>query len=467
MKKLWFLLLSLGSIVQLNGMENDFLRPDSLNHAGIWINIMDESISGNEFSSLDKKRIRKIDEFRPFNNVDNKNKAVIVVTHGTWGTESTQYFKEREFKDKEKQNYLDIKRFATWYAFAHKKTVDLISFLWSGELSDQERINAADFLKKYLEENYEIDTKTSFISHSHGCNVINNLSQKLLLPIDMIIHLACPIRGLEGKKYGPKNFKQLIHFYSEGDAVEPLGRYPEWMLKLFALTEIGQVAYPLINNSSESIKSKLIKSVAIGTSFMIMNKYLYHLCIDNYFERQDNAIIIGLKTKINGKDPGHSDIRRTGHPEIADTLIFLPEILTKLYREYPAHVANSCVANLDIKGSENSECSINISDIKLDLDMFLRYKKNHKLPEVIPFIGFKASHIKNENDLKELHNIQLKNDWKKCSSLNDWVDEEFKINKMSTKTTDNYGCKIEFIQIKNIFNQNDLEAEHKKSNSLY
>ena len=148
------------------------------------------------------------------------------------------YFLEEPDVDHRKmddQNFRHIKRFATWISTVRKMNLELISFKWTGALGDDAKQNAAANLDRVLSVDGYKDAHKVMIGHSHGCNVINNLSRYKSFetnPIEMIIALACPV--IRDEEYKPKNYKMLLYFYSDSDVIIAAGRkdYTQSQLEL-------------------------------------------------------------------------------------------------------------------------------------------------------------------------------------------------------------------------------------------
>lgn len=147
-------------------------------------------IKNRKISPSDLCSIRKKETYVP-SNANPDDKLVAILTHGTWGKATVSFYHPEE---KSNQNYRHLKRFVSWYAYANKKAVDLISYRWSGRLSDEARIASAEKLNEYINENYFSSRPLLLVAHSHGCNVHNYFSQLTKNPIELMVHFACPMR---------------------------------------------------------------------------------------------------------------------------------------------------------------------------------------------------------------------------------------------------------------------------------
>jgi hypothetical protein len=82
--------------------------------------------------------------------------------------------------------------------------------------------------------------------------------------------------------------------------------------------------------------------MGIGTlQILATKKVVPTLISENYFAPQDNAVVIGLKTKINGISLGHS--------QLIDVLKYLPDILENISTNYQKEALKSFTAQLDIQ----------------------------------------------------------------------------------------------------------------------
>lgn len=113
-------------------------------------------------------------------------------------------------------------------------------FGWSGELSFTARLNAAKRLYKELkrfiakyDKKYGEKPKITFITHSHGGNVVLNLVKAKLedecdLCISKVILLACPVQEKTKNYVKDKIFPEVISYYSTLDilqVIDPQGLY--------------------------------------------------------------------------------------------------------------------------------------------------------------------------------------------------------------------------------------------------
>lgn len=178
--------------------------------------------------------------------------SIVILIHGTFASEAEWCKPGGNF-------YTILKN------EANRINEKLISFTWSGALSNQARIEAAEDLAQVI-LSYAMEKKIILIGHSHGGNVIN-LTSKLLDPIeepptfahfpdvtafiqayrninkqkrgfhkeyciDQVYLLGTPI-DLENYPPNMKVIKHLCNIYSIGDKVQSLlGMYKQIVTRI-------------------------------------------------------------------------------------------------------------------------------------------------------------------------------------------------------------------------------------------
>ncbi|MHB9148439.1 MAG: hypothetical protein ACYC2U_08815, partial [Candidatus Amoebophilus sp.] len=167
-------------------------------------------------------KIRERQHYR-INDIANSDDLIVfVVIHGTFGNKTKAYFDEQD------SNYRSIKRTAAWYATIKHKNLELLSYRWDGELSDNSRKDAAKTLLNlfYAVKEYR-DAEKVLLSHSHGGNIVNYLSRIIApdKPIALIMHFGCPTR--EEPENQPLHYKTLLYFHSDSDWTTIGGRANE------------------------------------------------------------------------------------------------------------------------------------------------------------------------------------------------------------------------------------------------
>ncbi len=278
-------------------------------------------------------KIRRIDRCTFSESKKTLGRIVWVVIHGTWAQDWAAFYSS---ESDESQIYRHIKRTAASYARSRGKELDLVSFKWTGDLSDSARLDAAKALEIYFNnimilENQDIEIV--ILCHSHGCNIGNNLTQFLEKPIHMLIYLACPPR--EEKRYQAKNFQTLIYFYSDDDWIAKIGQlleydYDGWTPNLSQLAKmanddlkwiVGKTIYVLGKTmllisgtyaaikmlSSPSWKTKLSAPITFlfsaGPNFpSLWNSITMSTIPTNKLPSRDNHISTGFNTTIENQD---------------------------------------------------------------------------------------------------------------------------------------------------------------------
>lgn len=502
--------------VSLNGMEFDFSRntrkkdgikapldlvEDCIEKQNGW-KLLDQKILDDEqqykketfafirnknVKSSDLCSIRKKESYIP-SNASPDDKLIAILTHGTWGKATPSFYHP---KTEENQNYRHLKRFVSWYAYANKKAVDLISFRWSGRLSDEARIASAQELNKYIKENYFSGRPLLLVAHSHGCNVHNHFSQLTKNPIELMVHFACPMRH-DQPEYRPKNFKQLIYFHSGADIVEPLGRIPEQ--KLSSLKEVVTepikeycqilpvvvfayqankflfnkiLSEPSMSDAWPTFGS-MMKGILVGTAVGICRESKERISFKkreildekNFFPEQDNSIVIGLNTSINNQRPDHSGV--------IDVAQYLPEIITKIFREYPAHAVHSFTADLAIKGNgkhtDLSDDCIKLSNLKVS-------KMFHEIPALVPLIALDAatSSLTSQQEFRELDAKKERDKMFEECRLRNWDEDSIEPRVESAdvlvKARDEYGCSVTMVPTLSLYDSYDLAREMQRNRS--
>jgi hypothetical protein len=123
-------------------------------------------------------------------------KSIVFLIHGTWAHKK---FEEHWYNP---QGYF----FETLEKQLAKENALLVPFLWSGGLSEQARLSAAQVLAKLI-ESYPEDIPINIIAHSHGATVAV---------------LASQILG-----NNPKNMHRICQFYSLGRPVDNKLHWPD------------------------------------------------------------------------------------------------------------------------------------------------------------------------------------------------------------------------------------------------
>ena len=262
---------SLEDNFQMVDSNNDISEPienkvHSLVLPGNWVKSSAEEIEARfgmfaYNANKNDRGIRSHEVYFP-GHVDSSQKPmVITVVHGTWAEKAQDYFSA------EKQFYSSIAQFAQQQA-EHKHTpVEIISFRWTGFNQSIARTSPAKALASVF-TNWFSQHEIITIAHSHGCNLVNNVSRYLpdTVCIDHIINLAAPVRDTTDQDFKPLHFKKLTQFYSTSDLVAAVG----------SLTPAG------VFGREGSIRK---------------------------YSLQAGRRVVNVRTQINGKDPSHSAVK--------------------------------------------------------------------------------------------------------------------------------------------------------------
>lgn len=187
--------------------------------------------------------------------------TVLCVVHGTWDSAAQGYF------NNEHELFKSFLKFAQEFADINQVPVQLISFGWSGENSAKARISAGKILSDIFKIYFK-DNKIITLAHSHGCNVVSAASNLLGdMCIDHIINLAAPVRENVDIEFKPSNFNCLTQFYSTSDIVAAAG------------------------------------AVNLAKIFLMQGSI-------RKYARQHGKKVVNIRTQIDGKDPGHTNIKR-------------------------------------------------------------------------------------------------------------------------------------------------------------
>jgi hypothetical protein len=249
----------------------------------------------------------------------------IVLVHGTFAKAHNA-----EFGDQDNAQGLLPKalRFTKYFADKYGAATKFVSFGWSGDENDRDRLAAGqilgDFIRTHLKGHNVIT-----IAHSHGGNVVNHATHYLDEPITMIVHLAAPvIQGNGAPFYAPTNFVYLLNFYSTGDFVQIAGgnNFHKY---------IQQSVNPLqpITHMVDYLRSKLFDKSGfqpknLPGDYTGNGKFFFapERRILNTFAQEEHrrtGRVINIRTQANGIDPDHSFIKHC----VVD---HLPVILEKL-----------------------------------------------------------------------------------------------------------------------------------------
>ncbi len=436
--------------------------PDDIVPAGTWITQRNTS----DTMPRTYGKLRRLDTYIPHNmnneSISDKDTVAWIVMHGTFGSGTEGYFKDKGV-DERNQNYRHMKRAAAWYAFTHKKRVDLLSYKWTGATSQDHRSHIAKIVAEQLNTEYK-DSDIVLSGHSHGCNVNNEITHLLNKPAKLLLHFACPVR--EGQPTNlPEKFEQMLYFYSEGDLVARIGRIYDYKLnsaliggiggsslisglvlaKNFVCKTLQAIGYNIEFGNPTIEKEVVLGAMAIAAASC---EYVLRASIPGthkfpILSTYNNKIINGFETTINGEQAWHSDV--------TNMIQFLPEIITKLHRKYPAHYANNALFAVD--GQMNETLTLKKpKPVLLAINNAISDDNNVVTKaQKIPFIIKRTPYIKTKTDMdnKDKMLFDDNNGYAKKQNPVKLIGEDY-------YTT--------FITVDNIFDQQDVDREKLYSN---
>lgn len=355
------------------------LVPDDINNPTRWKKIEIKELNIPTGLLKDKTAIRSRHDYLPLK-VTPGQLVIWIVIHGTWGSETPDFFKEELAKDDKEpyvhQNFRHIKYNASSYSTMKEKCLNLLSFLWTGENNHEARLDGAvslyNFLQ-WLELGQGLKPEINIISHSHGCNVANILSNLVSpeRPIHMLIHFGCPVRQLNDcstviknkiKLYNAKNAEIVLLFKSD-DWVASLGRDNGEAATIITKTIIDGALPVIATTLAESALTaacpaagapllglkayKLSKKAKALISAASVAKSLVSQATrgNGEMELQDGKIRLNIRTQIDGNLPWHTSIPGTS---IMDSVEYLMKIIEYLQKHYIYEYSRSGSFNLNI-----------------------------------------------------------------------------------------------------------------------
>lgn len=281
--------------------------------------------------------IRRRDFYQPHNySPFTKHKVVVIVVHGTWGDKTPDFYDDQNPNN---LSYRHIKRYAASLGEQDQAEVILESFQWQGKLEEVNRENAAFCLKEHINEHYP-NEKVFIITHSHGGNVVSQVTHCLDKPVNTLVYFACPIR-LDHAFNRPHHtkYKNLIYFHSDPDMISFLGRLREEPLKTdWALAASGAAACGAIGSLSnyEYRFPVVCGASTLGTAFVFKKDLEKIIKQESTFPEYPGKTMIGIHVLFNGRGVGHSSIDSymMGSNEIMNVTKYLPELMAELKNKY-------------------------------------------------------------------------------------------------------------------------------------
>jgi hypothetical protein len=294
---------------------------------GTWTNVFDHGVVKTTDGF-----VRVQDEYTP-TLISSDKKTTMVVLHGTFGDETKDYYKDDP--QSKYQNYRNLKRFGAWIANKMGTPLTMQSFQWSGALSNSKRNNSAVILKNHINEKHGNDN-IIIATHSHGGNVASEATHMLHNPAEMLVYFACPVR----KDYllnHPDKFKKLYYFHSNVDMTSKFGRPLE---KQNIQNGIGLMASTLplgvlLTNVDAHTKTMVKTASVFGIAASLGPVAKKWFMDDNIFPVYENKTMIGVRSVIDNKGLGHS--------QVTNMSAFLPEVMEALDKKYPQHMNNQSV----------------------------------------------------------------------------------------------------------------------------
>ncbi|MCL4361243.1 hypothetical protein M1446_02705 [Candidatus Dependentiae bacterium] len=289
--------------------------------------------------------------------------------------------------DSRNQVYRDIMNFFSTVANSKAKKVEVLSVRWPGTNLAWTRQWTALFLHDYLKQNYP-NHKIIYLSHSHGCNVGNYLSNLLNKPISLMVFFACPFRKVKEEddgedksllpaavhsplatgfdklkkinEFSPDKFKKLIYFFSKADWVAAGGSVDKYSLGASIVTPIiTHYAIDAALSSQTMGLSKLANKFPKTTTYA---KNTFKAAVaakstSNVYDSVSNAntfswkhkdrTIIGVRFQHQTKDPTHGGL--------VQAVAVLPQVLDAMSNKYPHHTILNSTFDLHTDGNTSRE----------------------------------------------------------------------------------------------------------------
>jgi hypothetical protein len=193
---------------------------DSENYQDIKIEINQDEILNLESRHLKGKtpvQIKKI-IYKPEEQQKNNKKIILIAAHGTMSSWHV-------FGYGKSASSLAIQHFALEIAQIYKCQVELIIINWGGELSQKRRLKVGSALGDYVLHHHQKNAQIWGIGHSHGCNILNNMAERLRskkIKADKFILIAPIYLDIKPNQKG-LNIEECYNFYSCGDIIQAAG----------------------------------------------------------------------------------------------------------------------------------------------------------------------------------------------------------------------------------------------------
>ena len=181
------------------------------------INLQSRHLKGKTPVQI-KKTIYSPIQLTQNNTPTNSGKIILVAVHGTMS--SWQVFGYGK-----SASSIAIQNFAYQVAQIYGAPVELLVINWGGELSQKRRLKVGMALGDYIASNYQKNDKIWGIGHSHGCNILNNLAERLRaknMRADKFLCIAPIALDIKPNHLG-LNIDECYNFYSCGDVIQAAG----------------------------------------------------------------------------------------------------------------------------------------------------------------------------------------------------------------------------------------------------
>ena len=181
------------------------------------INLQSRHLKGKTPVQI-KKTIYSPIEHLQNNDLTNAGKIILVSVHGTMS--SWQVFGYGK-----SASSTAIQNFAYQIAQIYRAPVELLVINWGGELSQKRRLKVGSALADFIASNYQKNDKIWGIGHSHGCNILNNLAERLRsksIRADKFLCIAPIALDIKPNQLG-LNMNECYNFYSCGDVIQAAG----------------------------------------------------------------------------------------------------------------------------------------------------------------------------------------------------------------------------------------------------
>lgn len=283
-----------------------------LYQGGEWVSVHPDyyfSYFGLQGKWLRSLQLFSLDEYR-------YNKPLVFfIIHGTWAYDSPDFFSD-EF-----EVFQGIKTFVEELSCDLQSPVELVSFRWSGKDCFEERQMAGEALSAIYNTHYGSVNgyyHTYVWGHSHGCNVANIASHRVVEPFNTLFYFASPVVQEESEPYyRPHHFHTLYNIYSTSDPVQFAGsvdrRFSQRAYRFGSLTrayekqphkKVYNIRCQLEGSSPGHVTIKFIARHLFQLRKKIESLYEFHSHFDvnffdeNKYKRPDKHFLFYLREPL-------------------------------------------------------------------------------------------------------------------------------------------------------------------------